>query len=182
MIYTGIIAALSSLDLGIKWLIEREKPEDFPKPLRHTCGKILVYRNQNAGFPFGFLEKHGEGVRMLPLAVISGLFGFLTALLPQKGKRVQKIGIAIILGGAISNLYDRLVRRYVVDYFSIQCGKLKEVVFNLGDIFVFLGSGILFTAEVIKEIRGVFPKETSLLSEQRANSIKSLVDSGQETM
>ena len=95
---------------------------------------------------------------------------------------MQKIGIAIILGGAISNLYDRLVRRYVVDYFSIQCGKLKEVVFNLGDIFVFLGSGILFTAEVIKEIRGVFPKETSLLSEQRANSIKSLVDSGQETM
>ena len=37
MIYTGIIAALSSLDLGIKCLIEREKPEDFPKPLRHTC-------------------------------------------------------------------------------------------------------------------------------------------------
>ena len=29
MLYTGIIAALSSLDLGIKWLIDREKPENF---------------------------------------------------------------------------------------------------------------------------------------------------------
>ena len=48
MLYTGIIAALSSLDLGIKWLIEREKPEDFPKPLPHTKEKILLYRNHNA--------------------------------------------------------------------------------------------------------------------------------------
>lgn len=160
MLYTGIIAALSSLDLGIKWLIEREKPEDFPKPLPHTKEKILLYRNHNAGFPFGFLEQHGELVRMLPLAVISGLAGFLTAILPQKDKKVQKLGIAIILGGAISNLYDRVVRRYVVDYFSIQCGKLKGVVFNLGDIFVFLGSGILFGAEIIKEIHSAFSKKT----------------------
>ena len=85
---------------------------------------------------------------MLPLAVISGLFGFLTALLPQKGKRVQKIGIAIILGGAISNLYDRLVRGYVVDYFSIEWDRLKKVVFNLGDMFVFLGSAVIVAEQV----------------------------------
>ena len=78
--------------------------------------------------------------------MISGLAGFLAAILPQKGKNVQKFGIAVILGGAVSNLYDRMIRHYVVDYFSIQCGKLKKVVFNLGDIFVFLGSGILFGA------------------------------------
>ena len=167
MLYTGIIAALSSLDLGIKWLIEREKPEDFPKPLPHTKEKILLYRNHNAGFPFGFLEQHGELVRMLPLAVISGLAGFLTAILPQKDKKVQKLGIAIILGGAISNLYDRVVRRYVVDYFSIHCGKLKGVVFNLGDIFVFLGSGILFGEEIIKEIRSAFSKKTPVDSSRK---------------
>ncbi|MFR5731014.1 MAG: hypothetical protein ACLUD2_02730 [Clostridium sp.] len=60
MLYTGIIAALSSLDLGIKWLIEQEKPEELPKPLPHAKGKILLYRNHNAGFPFGFLEQHGR--------------------------------------------------------------------------------------------------------------------------
>ena len=89
MLYTGIIAALSSLDLGIKWLIEREKPEDFPKPLPHTKEKILLYRNHNAGFPFGFLEQHGELVRMLPLAVISGLAGFLTAIILRKTKKYR---------------------------------------------------------------------------------------------
>ena len=114
-------------------------------------------------------EQHAELVRMLPLAVISGLAGFLAAILPQKGKTVQKFGIAVILGGAVSNLYDRMIRHYVVDYFSIQCGKLKKVVFNLGDIFVFLGSGILFGAEIVKEIRGMLPEKTP-------------VDSSRETM
>ena len=106
---------------------------------------------------------------MLPLAVISGLAGFLAAILPQKGKTVQKFGIAVILGGAVSNLYDRMIRHYVVDYFSIQCGKLKKVVFNLGDIFVFLGSAILFGAEIVKEIRRMLPEKTP-------------VDSSRETM
>ncbi len=156
MFYTGIIAALSLLDLGIKGKIEQEAPEDFPKPLPHTKGKILLYRNHNSGFPFGFLKQHQKIVKMLPLAVISGLFGYLTAILSQKGKTVQKLGIAIILGGALSNLHDRMIRGYVVDYFSIQCGKLKRVVFNLGDIFVFLGSGILFLSELTKEFRGAY--------------------------
>ena len=155
MLYTGIIAALSSLDLGIKWLIEQEKPEEFPKPLPHAKGKILLYRNHNAGFPFGFLEQHAELVRMLPLAVISGLAGFLAAILPQKGKTVQKFGIAVILGGAVSNLYDRMVRHYVVDYFSIQWKKLKKVVFNLGDIFIFAGSALFAAVQLVEEIREI---------------------------
>ena len=96
MLYTGIIAALSSLDLGIKWLIEREKPEDFPKPLPHTKEKILLYRNHNAGFPFGFLEQHGELVRMLPLAVISGLAGFLTGTVTSRvaGRSLSQASLA----------------------------------------------------------------------------------------
>lgn len=83
---------------------------------------------------------------MLPLAVISGLAGFLAATFRERKNRTE-IRHCCILGGAVSNLYDRMIRHYVVDYFSIQCGKLKKVVFNLGDIFVFLGSGILFGAE-----------------------------------
>ena len=166
MLYTGIIAALSSLDLGIKWLIEQEKPEEFPKPLPHAKGKILLYRNHNAGFPFGFLEQHAELVRMLPLAVISGLAGFLAAILPQKGKTVQKFGIAVILGGAVSNLYDRMIRHYVVDYFSIQWKKLKKVVFNLGDIFIFAGSALFAAVQLVEEIREILPKEKIFVKEE----------------
>ena len=103
---------------------------------------------------------------MLPLAVISGLAGFLAAILPQKGKTVQKFGIAVILGGAVSNLYDRMVRHYVVDYFSIQWKKLKKVVFNLGDIFIFAGSALFAAVQLVEEIRGILSKEKIFLKEE----------------
>ena len=39
-----------------------------------------------------------------------------TVTLGQKGKAALKLGLAFLLGGAFSNTYDRLKRKYVVDY------------------------------------------------------------------
>jgi len=156
--YAALIALLAAGDLGLKWLIEKQKPEDYPKPLEHTGGKILLYRNHNAGFPFGFLEKYGHLVRTIPLVVTSALGGVLCYLAQQRGKTAQKLGLAFVIGGSLSNLYDRFIRRYVVDYFSVQFGALKKVVFNLGDLFVFLGAGILMALQFMAEIREKLPK------------------------
>ena len=162
MIFVGIIVLLAAGDLFLKWLIEQQDQERFPRPLEKTGGRILLYRNHNAGFPFGFMEKHGELVRTVPLMVISGLGGvFFYLLQNKKGHRVQKAGLAILLGGALSNLYDRYVRRYVVDYFSFQFGWLKKVVFNLGDLFVFAGSSILMAVELVSEVKALFPPKAS---------------------
>ena len=75
---------------------------------------------------------------MVPLAVASFIGGGLVWILPKKGISLIKLALSVTLGGAVSNLYDRL-RDYVVDYFSIQFGRLKRVVFNLGDMFIFFG-------------------------------------------
>lgn len=137
---TGILAGL---DLGIKWGIERQEASSFPKPLGGENSRIWLQKSHNDGFPFGFLKEHGELVRAVPLAVTSALFGVLWAIRKEKGKTAQKFGLSILLGGAVSNLFDRFFRSYVVDYFSIQAGALKKVVFNLGDMMVFLGTAIL---------------------------------------
>ncbi|MDO4269234.1 MAG: signal peptidase II, partial [Eubacteriales bacterium] len=150
MFYAGLIAALAAGDQGLKWLIERQDQDGFPRPLARTGGRIWLHRHHNTGFPFGFLKNHGELVRTVPLAVISGLCGVLEYLVlkHKKEKTVQKLGLSLVLGGAFSNLYDRYIRRYVVDYFSIQAGFLKNVIFNLGDILVFAGSALLMCAEL----------------------------------
>ena len=100
------------------------------------------------GYPFGALKEKKELVKMIPLAVVSAAAGILCWILPKKGQFVEKIGLSMVIGGGLSNLYDRLFRGYVVDYFSIQWKKLKDVVFNLGDIFVFAGSLILLLREL----------------------------------
>ena len=86
------------------------------------------------------------------MAVTSAAAGALGAFMTKKGCLVQKIGLSMVLGGAISNLYDRLVKGYVVDYFSIEFKRLKKVIFNLGDIFVFLGSLVFLIGELLEDI------------------------------
>lgn len=165
MIYLFLIAGIAGGDLALKWWVERQDPKDFPRELEKSRGKIWLYRNHNAGFPFGFLEKYQQVVRLIPLSIISGLFGVLIYLLPKKGTQaqVQKLGLSILLGGALSNLYDRMVRHYVVDYFSIRIGFLKKVVFNLGDLAVFLGSGILGAFGLCLDLRETFAKKTAIM-------------------
>lgn len=71
----------------------------------------------------------------------------------EKGRTLEKLGLSIALGGAVSNLYDRLVRGYVVDYFSIEWKRLKKVVFNLGDMFVFLGSAVFIISQAVGSLK-----------------------------
>ena len=69
-------------------------------------------------------------------------------MLPKKGYWTEKLVLILTLGGALSNYYDRIRRNYVVDYFSINVGRLKKVIFNLGDIFIFAGAVLMIIAQV----------------------------------
>ncbi|WP_349946304.1 signal peptidase II [Lacrimispora sp. BS-2] len=153
MVFIGIIALLAALDLLIKSAIEDQEEACFPKELEGSGGKIMLHKNHNAGFSFGYFKEHRSMVQMVPLAVASFIGGMLAGLLQRKGNILEKLALSVALGGAVSNLYDRLVRHYVVDYFSIQYGKLKKVVFNLGDLFIFLGAGIVLVVEIIKAFK-----------------------------
>lgn len=154
MIFIIFIAVLAILDLTIKSFIEEQKDSDFPKALSGTGGKIVLHKNHNSGFSFGRLKDRPVLVQMVPLAVASFIGGILFNLLRTKGRLAEKLALSLALGGAASNLHDRLIRHYVVDYFSLQFGKLKKVVFNLGDIFIFLGAAIILVTEFTRSGRG----------------------------
>lgn len=158
MIYGWLIGGLAALDLGVKQVIEDQEDETFPRDLPSAKGWIRLYKNHNSGFPFGFLEKRPQLVKGVPLMVVSALAGALVALMDRKDSLLEKLGLAICIGGAISNIYDRIVRGYVVDYFSIQWKGLKKVVFNLGDIFIFLGGMMVAVDQVIKSLKEIKKK------------------------
>ena len=69
-----------------------------------------------------------------------------------RGRILEKLALTLTLAGGVSNLYDRMKRGYVVDYFSFQWKALKKVVFNLGDLFIFAGAFLMAagTAAVFK--------------------------------
>lgn len=67
---------------------------------------------------------------------------FFIFTLGMAGKRLLKWGLTLLLGGAFSNTYDRLVRKYVVDYvsFNVPLKGLKKVIFNIGDFCILIGA------------------------------------------
>ena len=69
------------------------------------------------------------------------------------GRIVEKLALTLVFAGGASNLLDRLVRGYVVDYFAIQWKILKKAVFNLADIFIFLGSAILIVVQLTDGVK-----------------------------
>ena len=59
------------------------------------------------GFLLVFLKEKPQLVTAVPLAVSSAVAGALSMLLVRKGCGIQKVGLSMVLGGALSNLYDR---------------------------------------------------------------------------
>jgi signal peptidase II len=99
------------------------------------------------------MKEYPQMVKGVPFMVVSAVAGAFGMLLLRKGSRVQKTGLAVVLGGALSNLYDRVKRGYVVDYFSVQKKGLDQVVFNLGDLFIFLGSVLFALGETADSLK-----------------------------
>lgn len=156
MKYAYMIAALFGLDYFCKENIEAQKPEDFPREMEKSHGWIRLYRNHNEGFCFGVKKENKELVRMVPLSFASAAMGILTWMLCRdEGKRTERLGFALITAGGLSNLYDRIRRGYVVDYFSIRCRYLEKIVLNLGDLFIFAGSALLALSDLMGALAGL---------------------------
>lgn len=148
-----LAATILLADLAIKAVVEEADPGDFPRKLEATKGFIIIHRSHNAGFPMGVLKDKPELVKVIPLSVLSGVAGVFLWLYPRKGHVLEKTGASLVLAGGLSNLWDRWKRGYVVDYFSFRVKKLEKIVFNIGDMAVFLGAAVMFIAQVIEVVR-----------------------------
>ena len=164
MIYLGIIAGIFGLDCFIKRYVDKNR--ELMEETTILKGKVIIRKYYNKGAALNFLAKKPERMRQIQTLLMAAAGGSFFTLLSRRGDKGVKTALAMILGGGASNLYDRLKRGYVVDYFSIQWKKLKKVVFNLGDIFIFAGSALFAAVQLVEEIRGILSKEKIFLKEE----------------
>ena len=114
--WLSISAVIVALDLYTKHLILAAFA--YGDKLTITSFFDLV-RYHNEGAAFGFLNDAG-GWQKWFFAAISVIATIVITYLIKK-HREQKLfcfGLALVLGGAIGNLYDRITLGYVVDFFN----------------------------------------------------------------
>ena len=136
----ALMAAVFAADQRMKDHAEKTLGDSETRKL--WKGRILVrlHRNCGAMMNIGQAKQKLVAVISVIMTVVCVVFFFLS--LGQKGNHLLHIGLALLLGGAFSNTYDRLKRKYVVDYCSlgVKCSPLRNVVFNLADLFIMIGA------------------------------------------
>lgn len=103
-------------------------------------------------FDFQYLENRGAAFGLFQnntaiLAVISAVMALGLSVFFWKNPKLPKlakIGLAMMIGGAIGNLIDRVVYGFVVDFIHVHLqNQWHFPTFNVADILVTLGTGLL---------------------------------------
>lgn len=139
MLYLGIIATIFTLEWVIKTIVEKKGKIGTTK---EVCGgKLLLRKHHNKGIMLNIGQKKQQVVAYISL-ILCVLVSFFALFSGKRGSKLLNIGLSILLGGAYSNTYDRIYRKYVVDYFSlgVKNEKIRRIIFNLSDFCIMIGA------------------------------------------
>ena len=144
MKWTGILIGVFLTDTILKSRAEKHLSDKAVREI--AWDKILLRKLHNYGIACNMGEKHPKLVEYGTLSVWIAVLLTLLRMLKKPLGKVQgaliRLGGALVLGGGLSNLNDRITKGYVTDYFSfnVKCEKLKRIVFNLSDMCIAVGA------------------------------------------
>ncbi|MCX5786100.1 MAG: signal peptidase II [Elusimicrobia bacterium] len=107
------------------------------RPLKLAPFFKLTYV-ENTGVAFGMFQERNAVFLALSAALVAGLL-LARKKLTAHGP-VAELGLAIVLGGALGNIYDRIAYGFVVDFFDLS---FFPAVFNVGDSAITVGAALL---------------------------------------
>lgn len=138
--YALLAAAVFTIDFFLKNYMEKTKMEGETQPV--CGGKVLVRKYHNKGAFLDLGESRSKAVTFLSLVLTLAVTVLFLVTFSFRGSRLLKGGLALLLGGAYSNTYDRLRRKYVVDYigFASKNKRLRAITFNISDFCIMIGA------------------------------------------
>ena len=102
----------------------------------------------NNGIAFGLLNFEKENLYNLLTALILIIIIFI-ALMSINTKGFKKFSFLIILGGAIGNVFDRILYKSVPDFIDFHVNEFHWFIFNVADIFITIGVICMILTELI---------------------------------
>ncbi|WP_078084502.1 signal peptidase II [Microbulbifer mangrovi] len=131
------------LDIATKvWAVEQFM---YGPALQIIPGLLQFTYAENYGAAFSFLADAGGWQRWF-FGAVALIFSAVVIVWLKRlpaAKRWEPIALSLILGGALGNLWDRVVLGYVRDFISVYYGSWHFPVFNVADVAISVGAAML---------------------------------------
>ena len=144
-LFWWLTALVIIADQITKALVRAAVPLYDTKPLIEGVVDLVHVRNE--GVAFGLLNSlHLENKWILTTALAGAALAGITyyARHIRREEKFARIGLSLILGGAIGNLIDRLTMGYVLDFMDIYAGDWHFWAFNVADASISIGAVLVF--------------------------------------
>ena len=144
----GLIPGIFALDwISKRWI---EQHVSFWDTRTVIPGLFSIVHAQNRGAAFSLLADAPDAVRGVVLIGLSGLvtlvvaWMFRSALMkPETYTAAGRLALALVLGGALGNLYDRILRGSVTDFLLVYWQDWQWPAFNVADSAISVGAVLL---------------------------------------
>lgn len=142
--YLFLSLAVLVVDQWSKWLVEMHLPHTATQPL--IPGLLNLTHVKNTGVAFGLFAAHGAGggswvLVVMGLAALTAVFLYFR-FAPERN-RLLLSSLALIVGGALGNLIDRLASGAVTDFVDVYIGTHHWPAFNVADSAITVGIGLM---------------------------------------
>lgn len=141
--YLAISGGVFLIDQATKaWAVQRLR---FGDDISVISGFLNFAYAQNTGVAFSMFDDHGDTGRW-SLSVVAMIAGLLVVYFfwrtPRTDDRILG-ALALLLAGIAGNVTDRLRLGFVVDYIDVQFGSWHYPTFNVADVAICVGAGLL---------------------------------------
>ena len=128
------------MDQAVKLVVQDAMPYGKVIPVLTFVNLVHVW---NTGAAFSFLADAGGWQRYLLIGIASTVSLWLAIALCRPLPRFEAAAYALILGGALGNVADRIIRGYVVDYLDLYWRQWHWPAFNIADVSIVAGAALL---------------------------------------
>ncbi|MFN3564651.1 MAG: signal peptidase II [Burkholderiaceae bacterium] len=146
--WLAVAAVVIAADQAGKFVVEKTLNFGDVRPVTGFFNVVLTY---NKGAAFSFLANASGWQHTFLIAVGAGASLFIVYLLARHGTQTLfSLALALILGGAVGNVIDRLVHGHVIDFLDLHWRGWHWPAFNIADSAIVCGAGLLILDELLR--------------------------------
>lgn len=146
-----IIIANIGCDQVSKNIVRNNISQHESIPLLNSHFLLMNIENTGAFLSLGdSLPATSKSIFLALLPLLALVAGFIYLVRNTNLNALFSLGLCFVIGGGIGNLFDRIVHGSVTDFMLIHAGAFRTGVFNLADVSIMTGTGIILLHSIFK--------------------------------